>query len=111
MKTSKVGRWAFVLGIIIAVLLGFVNFSFSTLVLFILGLIVGFMNISQKESQSYLVAVIALLIVGFAGLEVFNVLGGGLVTWLETVLTSFITFVAASALVVALKVVLEIEQE
>jgi hypothetical protein len=111
MKTSQLGRWAFVLGVIIAILLGFVNFSFSTLILFILGLIVGFMNVSQKETQSYLVAVIALLVIGFSGLEVFNVLGGGLVTWLETVLTSFITFVAASALVVALKVVLDVEQE
>jgi len=111
MDSKKLGRWAFILGIIIAVLLGFVNFSFSTLILVILGLIVGFMNITSKETHNYLVAVIALLVIGFSGLEVFNVLGGGLVTWMETVLTSFITFVAASGLIVALKAVLEFEQE
>lgn len=111
MKTSQVGRWAFILGIIIAVLLGFVTFSFSTLILVILGLIVGFINVAEKETQSFLIAVVALLIIGASALQVFNVLGGGLVTWLETVLTSFIVFVAASGLVVALKTVLDIEKE
>lgn len=108
---GKIGRWAFILGIIIAVLLGFVTFAYSTLVLVILGLIVGFMNITDKETHDYLVAVIALLVIGFSGLQVFNVLGGGLVDWLETVLTSFIVFVAASGLIVALKAVLQMQRE
>lgn len=111
MDSKQMGRWAFLLGILVAVILGFTPFAYSTLVLFILGLIVGFMNIGSKETHNYLVAVIALLVIGFSGLQVFMVLGGDLIIWLETVLTSFITFVAASGLVVALKTVLEIEKE
>ena len=111
MSTEKIGRWAFILGIIIAVLLGFTTFSFSTLILVILGLVVGFLNVSGKETQSFLIAAIALLVVGFSGLQVFSVLGGSLLNWIETDLASFIVFVAASGLVVAVKVILEIERE
>lgn len=111
MNSEKMGRVAFIVGIIIAVLLGFVTFSYSSLVLVILGLIVGFLNVSSKETQHYLVAVIALLVIGFAGLQVFNVLGGSLNNWIQTVLASFIIFVAASGLVVAIKSVWEIGRE
>lgn len=111
MDTEKMGRWAFILGIIIAVLLGFMSFSYSTLVLVILGLIVGFLNITSKETHNYLIAVIALLVIGLSGLQVFSVLNSGLSNWVQTVLTSFIIFVAASGLVVAVKAVLEISRD
>jgi len=111
MNTEKMGRIAFIVGIIIAVLLGFMTFSYSSLVLVILGLIVGFLNIASKETHNYLVAVIALLVIGFSGLQVFNVLGNGLNNWVQTVLASFIIFVAASGLVVAIKAVWEFSRE
>jgi len=102
MAKSNLGRWAFVVGLIISVLLGFVTFSYASLVLVILGLIVGFMNVSDKEASNYLIAVIALMIVGVAGLQALAVLGS-LYDWISTVLTSFITFAAASAVIVAIK--------
>lgn len=111
MSTSKAGRWAFLLGIIIAALLGFTTFSYASLVLVVLGLIVGFINVSEKETSGYLIAVIALLIIGISGLQVFSILGTGLNTWIQAVLTSFVTFVAASGLVVAVKSVLQMGQE
>lgn len=111
MNNVKVGRWAFVLGIVIAVLLGFVSFSYSTLLLVILGLIVGFLNVSDKETHNYLVAVIALLVIGFSGLQVFTMVSTGLYDWIQTVLTSFVTFVAASGVVVAVKAVIEMGGE
>ena len=102
MKQAQMGRWAFVIGLIISVLLGFVVFSYSSLVLVILGLIVGFLNITEKEATSFLIAVIALIVVGVAGLQALSVLGT-LYTWIQTVLTSFLVFVSASVVVVALK--------
>ncbi len=111
MESAKIGRVSFILGVIIAVLLGFVTFSWSTLLLVILGLIVGFLNISAKETNSYLIAVIAMLVIGFSGLQVFAIVSNGLSTWVQTVLTSFVVFVAASGLVVAFKAVWEIGQE
>ncbi|OGY24637.1 MAG: hypothetical protein A2Y57_00760 [Candidatus Woykebacteria bacterium RBG_13_40_7b] len=111
METAKIGRAAFMLGVIIAVLLGFVTFNLSTLLLVILGLIVGFLNISAKETSSYLIAVIALLVIGFSGLQVFAIVSDGLSTWVQSVLASFVIFVAASGLVVALKAAWELGQE
>lgn len=110
MTTSTTGRWAFLLGLIVAVLLGFISFAYSSLILVILGLIVGFINVSEKETTSYLVAVIALLVIGISGLQVFSILGTGLNNWIQTVLTSFVTFIAASGLVVAIKSILQAGQ-
>ena len=110
MQNSKVGRWAFLVGIVIAILLGFVSFAYSSLVLFILGLIVGFINITEKEVTSYLIAVIALLVVGISGLQVLDVFGTIVNNWIQTVLTSFVIFVAASGLVVAVKSVLQMSK-
>ncbi len=110
MQSSNLGRWSFILGIVVAVLLGFTSFSYSTLVLVILGLIVGFLNISEKETHDYLVAVIALMVIGFSGMQVFTTVSTGLYDWIQTVLTSFVTFVAASALVVAIKTILAMGQ-
>lgn len=102
MSQGKMGRWAFIIGLIIAVLLGFLTFNYATLILVILGLIVGFMNITEKEATSFLIAVIAMIVVGVAGLQTLSVLGT-LYTWVQTVLTSFTIFVAAAAVVVAIK--------
>ena len=110
MSQSKIGRWAFIIGLIIAALLGFATFSYSSLLLVILGLIVGFLNVSEKEANHFLVATIALLVVGISGLQALSVLGS-LYTWIQTVLTSFITFVAAASVVVAIKVLLDTGQE
>ena len=109
MKTNAMGRYAFLLGIVVAALLGFTTFAYSTLVLVILGLIVGFINIAEEETTGYLVAVIALLVIGLSGLQVFSMLGS-LNVWIQTVLASFVTFVAASGLVVAIKSVLKMGQ-
>jgi len=111
MEYDRLGRLSFLLGAIISIALGFIEFSYSSLVLVILGLIVGFLNVPVKETQKYLIAVIALLVIGFAGLQVFNVLGNGLSNWIQTVLASFIIFVGASGLVVAVKAVWEIGKD
>lgn len=106
MDQKQMGRWAFIIGLIISLLLGFVTFGYSSLILVILGLIVGFLNVTEKEASKYLIAVIALTVIGIAGLQALTVLGS-LHTWIQTVLTSFLVFVAASAVVVAVKVLFE----
>lgn len=111
MKADQIGRWAFILGIIVAILLGFTTIAYGSLILVILGLIVGFLNISDKNAHDYLVAVIALLVIGLAGLQVFNSLASGLNDWIQTVLQSFTTFVAASGLVVAIKEIVSLGKE
>lgn len=111
MKTALIGRWAFIFGIVIAILLGFMDFSYASVTLVILGLIVGFINITEKESHKYLLAVIALLLIGFSGLQIFAILNSGVSDWIQRILTAFVTFVASSGLVVAIKEVFHLGEE
>jgi len=103
MDLVKIGHWALIIGIILAVLAGFTAIPALPVILFVLGLIVGFLNIKEKESTPFLVAVIALLLIGVAGLQL-----GKLTPVVVSILNNFIAFVAAAGLVVALKQVLAI---
>ncbi len=99
--TPAVGRWAFVIGVAIAFLVGLAPIGTIPLagaMLFILGLLVGLLNITERDSTPFLVAVIALLVIGVAGLQV-----GALTPIISDVLTQFVAFVSAAGLVVAIK--------
>ncbi len=103
MKRNKMGQWAFMLGIVIAIVGAFVG-TYADMVTFLLvlmGIVVGLLNITQKEVSAFLLAVIALLMVGAAGLERLPMIG-------DTVgltLGNISTFVAPAAVIVALKAV------
>ncbi len=104
MKLAIIGRWSFLLGIIISLLAGLGGqIPFLMTILLILGLIVGFLNITDEESMPFLVSVIALLIIGLAGLQL-----GKATPVIVAILQNFITFVSAAALIVAVKQVLNI---
>lgn len=103
---TRIGHWAFLGGIVLAILAGFVDIPYLTVVLFVLGLIVGFLNIKDKESPRFLIAVITLLLVGVVSQEF-----GKLTPVITPILNSFIAFVSAVGLVVAIKQVLVITVE
>jgi len=109
MELDLIGKWAFIIGIVVAVLAAFVTAVSTTtilLILFILGLIVGLLNVDKKNNTEFLIAVVALLMVGMVSLGTLSV--GQLVTpvgYLQEILGNFIAFVAAAALVVSLKAV------
>jgi len=106
--SQQVGAWAFILGVIIAILAGLfagtldaMGAGYVTLVLVILGLIVGFLNISDKETSGFLVAAIALIAVGTANLQEIPYIG----MYLASMVWNIAAFVAPAALIVALKAV------
>ena len=106
---SLVGRWSFILGLVIAVLAAFVTaVSQATvvLVLFILGLLIGFLNISERDSTRFLTGLIALFLIGVSSLGALAVFGS-VETYLVQILGNFLAFVGAAGLVVSLKAVLE----
>lgn len=111
-----IGKWAFVIGLILAVIAGLVSgynttilSSYTTailLVLFVLGLIIGFLNIHEKNETRFLVSVVALLVLGVASISALSVLQV-ISEILDAVLGNFIAFVSAAALVVSIKAILE----
>ena len=100
---AKLGKWAFIVGLIIAVVggLGFTQSWFAWL-LALLGLIVGFLNVTDKECSKFLLAAIA-LIVAAAAWSMLPYVGG----YLSAILNNVVAFIGAATLVVALKVLFE----
>lgn len=66
---NSVGSWAFLIGVVIAVILGIFGVLNSTwvVVLVIIGLIVGLLNIADAESEPFLLSGIALIIASAFG--------------------------------------------
>jgi uncharacterized membrane protein len=65
----SMGAWAFLIGVILALIFGFMGELSSTLVwiLVIIGLIVGFMNVSEREVSSFLMSGAVLIIASAFG--------------------------------------------
>ncbi|MBW2972380.1 hypothetical protein KY359_05065 [Candidatus Woesearchaeota archaeon] len=106
----KVGHFAFVGGILIAVIAGLLQttsifFAFSIL---LLGVVVGFLNISAKEVTPFLVAAIALLLAGSADFQMLNIIFNPLGTVLTSLFTYIKLFVAPAALVVSIKSIISL---
>ncbi len=106
--TTQIGEWSFLAGILIAVLVGLVPgiVAASTVatVLVVLGILVGLINIGTKETADFLIATIALLVAGAAGLNALPAVG----SYVGSILSNIVAFVAPAAVIVALKAVYEI---
>lgn len=105
------GSWAFILGILIAIIAGFFPLGVTvTSILIILGLIVGFLNITAKQSKDFLLTIVGLVILlQFGGF----VLGGVAVIGLtmQNMLNAVIIFTVPAAVVVALKLIFGLASE
>mgnify|MGYP001561314389 CR=1 FL=1 len=95
----QIGKWAFIAGIIIVVLAGLIELTWSLILLVILGLVIGFLNISRKETIGFLVGAIGLLIAGTAGLEILPTVGG----YLTPILKNLVALIAPAVIVVGIK--------
>jgi len=107
MKKNLIGKWAFLIGLIVAVIAGLIEgyytIPYLALILVILGLIVGFINIAEKNTIKLLVSIIALIAVGSATITVIPAISA----YLTSILTNFVAFVSAAGLVVAVKAIVE----
>jgi hypothetical protein len=99
MNRDIIGKWAFIIGLVLAVLAGlFFQPGWAIWVLAILGVIVGLLNITAEETRGFLLASIALTISATA-LNSLPIIG----TALSLVLPFVVAFVAGGMIVVALK--------
>ena len=99
MNREMVGKWAFIIGLVVAVLAGiFFQPGWAIWVLAILGVIVGLLNVTAEDTQGFLLASIALTLSATA-LNTLPIVG----TTLSYVLPFVVAFVAGGMIVVALK--------
>ena len=98
----KIGFWAFIIGLIIAIIGGLISAQNTAVVvvLIILGLIIGLLNITGKEIMLFLVATIALIVTGrvFTPLTVLNI-----GKYLDQILSYVATLMAPAAVVASIR--------
>lgn len=111
MSISETGKMAFIIGLILAILSGYLTIPYLPFIMIVLGLVVGFLNITSKETQTYLIATIAMLLIGVSILITLENLSQEVADWMSKVLTNFIVFVSTSGLVVAIKSIVAIGEE
>ena len=103
----KIGKWAFVVGILLAIFSAFIQTSYMVTILIGLGLVVGFLNISEKEADKFLIATIAMLVIGTTSFTAL-IVSGSYANNVQVILNNFVSFVSAAAIVVALKTVISL---
>jgi hypothetical protein len=103
MDLKQIGGYAFILGVIIAIIAAFVSVSWVPLVLVVLGLIVGLLNITDKETTSFLVAALALGM----GSAALGPLG---IPAIASIFQNIALFVAPAAFIVALLAIWKMAQ-
>jgi hypothetical protein len=99
MKLATVGKWAFIIGLVVAGVVGlFFQVGWVVWVLAILGVIVGFLNVTAEETQSFLLAAIAFTL-STTALNTIPFVGGTI----GNILGYVAAFVAGATIVVAVK--------
>ncbi len=112
---KRVGNYSFIIGVIIAIVLGIVSLGAATPILasllVVLGLIVGFLNVTGGETQEFLIVAIILIVVAGMGGAGATLAGVGVIgTYLQGIFTQILAFVVPATVVVALKDVWRIGQ-
>ncbi|MEK6892158.1 MAG: hypothetical protein AABX25_03160 [Nanoarchaeota archaeon] len=109
---SKLGRWAFIIGVLLAIVVGVFSANLSgyagtlSLVLVVLGLVVGFLNITEKETTPFLIAAAALMLTATSVDTLKSIdLGMSLGNYLAGIVSQIAVFVAPAAVIVALKAI------
>lgn len=79
---GMLGKWAFLIGILLAIIVGLFGSMTSTVlaILLIIGVVVGLLNIASKEATPFLLAAISLVLVAALGKTVF-LIDGAVVTY------------------------------
>ena len=108
---KQIGKYSFIAGVVIAVLLGLAIPALSAAkgwlytILVLLGLVVGFLNVSGKETKDFLMVTVALVIVAYAA-------GAQISSWedvqfvgkyLTGIFSNIVAFVVPASVIVALK--------
>ncbi len=120
-RENSVGAWAFLIGVILAIVIGLSTTLFSIpaltrysaqiyAILIILGIIVGFMNVTGKDSQTFLVAGAILVIVSKFGMESVtgSLIGIGVGDVVTSTFAALLALFVPATIIVALKTVFSI---
>ncbi len=103
-KGNLLGAWAFLVGVILAVIFGFFTYgAWLGWVLVAVGIVIGLLNITDTEAQPFLIAGTVLVIVSYFGGNVFSALVIGNIAFLNNILANLLMLFVPATVIVALK--------
>ena len=99
-KGNLIGSWAFLIGVIVAIVLGFMGTLSDTMriVLVVIGLIVGLLNIADEEVSPFLMSGAVLIIASSLGASEVST-----ITWLSGILSALMLIFVPAVVIVAIK--------
>ncbi len=108
---KKIGNYSFIVGVILAIVLGlFATYlgaaaMWLTSLLVLFGLIVGFLNVAGKETKEFLLVAVILVVVSYAGGagSLANLEAFGIGNYLAGIFNQIMAFVVPATIVVGLK--------
>jgi hypothetical protein len=125
MASQKIGSYAFLIGVIIAIVAGLVQVAdvlmgtsmmagtagIIAIILVVLGLIVGFLNIKDKHITDFLIATIAVSMIGLVAVNPASMVVDPIVLLISSIVGNIVTLVAPAALIVGLKQIMALAKE
>lgn len=109
----KIGGIAFLAGLAVAVIGGFIHVSWFPLLLVVIGLVVGFLNVSGSETKGFLIACIGFLVASTALAPLNEALNN--IASLGNIIGSIVHnigyMVGAATLIVAIKALFEMSKD
>ena len=113
MEMKEIGSYLFLLGVVLAVVMGLAaNYLVAytgivATILVVIGIIVGLLNIETEEVQPFLIAVIALAVTGGASFGALGTAG----VYISAIVMNIAILVAPAAVIVALVAVYKFAKE
>jgi hypothetical protein len=122
-QENSVGAWAFLIGVVLAIIIGLSTTLFSIpalidysaqiyAILVILGLVVGFMGVTGRDSQTFLWAGAVVVVVSKFGMESVtgSLIGIGIGDAVSSTFAALLALFVPATIVVALKTVFSISK-
>ena len=116
-KRSMLGSWSFLVGLLLAVLLGVgLTGPYSaqmTWAVFLLGIVIGLLNITSSEASAFLTSGTVLVLVSYLGANVLDtvVVAGLGIDILVSVLNSVLVLFVPATIVVAVRAVFNLARD
>ncbi|MEK6918984.1 MAG: hypothetical protein AABW73_03000 [Nanoarchaeota archaeon] len=110
-RSNAIGAWAFLIGVVLAIVLGLFqsslgNVTWIPIVLVLIGLVVGLLNVGAAENSNFLLASVSLVIVSFMGSAVLAV-----VPQVSLILSALMILFVPAAVIVALRTIFVIARD
>ena len=101
-RGNLLGVWAFLIGVIIAIIVSFLGVSVIegiwAVILVIIGLVIGILNVTNKEIKTFLLAAVSLVIVSSFGASSMAA-----IPYIGEILKALLVLFVPATVVVALK--------